>query len=319
MAVAPRLLLTREAAASQDHSLSQITRYLVHIHEHLSPPAARVLSASIATVSAALGVKRRRIYDIVNVLEALDVASREDPSRYRWHGTAKVRGATQHDVRSCESDDWGGAENGPLNEGQRRNFRVVHVALGTGYHRVEGNRRASRNGPHRPIRNFSIAVCHHAPCSNAPPALRRLGSLTSVGRTVAGARTVGGVPGGAARGGHRHERAGGDGAGRGRCCPGGTGECAEEPQGGAAVAARRCGGGARTLALAAPAEAGLPCAEEPRRERASAWGAGVELAPARARPAAAQASGQGQCRACARRGPAEQPREGRIARYAVSA
>jgi hypothetical protein len=33
-----------------------------------------------------------------------------------------------------------------LNEGQIRNSRFVRVALRTGYHHVEGNRRASRNG-----------------------------------------------------------------------------------------------------------------------------------------------------------------------------
>jgi hypothetical protein len=34
-----------------------------------------------------------------------------------------------------------------LNDGQSPNPNVVRVAPGTGYHRVEGNRRASRNGP----------------------------------------------------------------------------------------------------------------------------------------------------------------------------
>jgi hypothetical protein len=33
-----------------------------------------------------------------------------------------------------------------LNDGQIPNPNVVRVASGTGYHRVEGNRRASRNG-----------------------------------------------------------------------------------------------------------------------------------------------------------------------------
>jgi hypothetical protein len=33
-----------------------------------------------------------------------------------------------------------------LNDGQTPNPDVVRVALGTGYHRVEGNRRASRDG-----------------------------------------------------------------------------------------------------------------------------------------------------------------------------
>jgi hypothetical protein len=34
-----------------------------------------------------------------------------------------------------------------LNEGQIPNSCVVRVAFGTGFYRVEGNRRASRNGP----------------------------------------------------------------------------------------------------------------------------------------------------------------------------
>jgi hypothetical protein len=54
-----------------------------------------------------------------------------------------------------------------LNDGHIPNPNVVGVALGTGYHRVEGNRRASRNGPvsdlppespHVTIRNFCIAL-----------------------------------------------------------------------------------------------------------------------------------------------------------------
>jgi hypothetical protein len=52
------------------------------------------------------------------------------------------------------------------------NFRGVREDLGTGYDRVEGNRRASRNGrvsvlppeiPHVTIRNFCIAVLTSAP------------------------------------------------------------------------------------------------------------------------------------------------------------
>jgi hypothetical protein len=37
--------------------------------------------------------------------------------------------------------------NWPFNDGQIPNPDVVRVAPGTRYHRVEGNRRASRNGP----------------------------------------------------------------------------------------------------------------------------------------------------------------------------
>jgi hypothetical protein len=39
-----------------------------------------------------------------------------------------------------------GATDLSLNDRQIPNFRVVRVALGVGYHRVEGKRRASRNG-----------------------------------------------------------------------------------------------------------------------------------------------------------------------------
>ena len=66
-------------------------------------------------------------------------------------------------VRSWRHREWS------LNDGQIPNFRGVRVASDTGYNRVEGNRRASRNGPvsdpppETPdvtIRNFCIAVAH---------------------------------------------------------------------------------------------------------------------------------------------------------------
>jgi hypothetical protein len=41
---------------------------------------------------------------------------------------------------------WARCDTWPLNDGQRPNFRVVRVALDTGYDPVEGNRRALRNG-----------------------------------------------------------------------------------------------------------------------------------------------------------------------------
>jgi hypothetical protein len=56
-----------------------------------------------------------------------------------------------------------GDRNWPLNDGQIPNFRVVRVALCTGYSRVEGNRRASRNGRVSDLRpetpNFTIRNC----------------------------------------------------------------------------------------------------------------------------------------------------------------
>ena len=46
----------------------------------------------------------------------------------------------------------------PLNDGQIPHVRGVRAALGTGYNRVEGNRRASRNGRERPPTRKSLTL-----------------------------------------------------------------------------------------------------------------------------------------------------------------
>jgi hypothetical protein len=52
-----------------------------------------------------------------------------------------------------------GRQKMTLNDGQIPTFPGVRVALTTGYHRVEGNRRASRNGPvSDPTRNPSRSI-----------------------------------------------------------------------------------------------------------------------------------------------------------------
>lgn len=42
-----------------------------------------------------LGVERRRIYDIVNILEAVDIVSRRGKNQYIWHGTTRLAAAIQ--------------------------------------------------------------------------------------------------------------------------------------------------------------------------------------------------------------------------------
>ena len=44
----------------------------------------------ICQVAEHLGVKRRRIYDVINILESLDIVCRVKKNTYRWHGTDQL-------------------------------------------------------------------------------------------------------------------------------------------------------------------------------------------------------------------------------------
>lgn len=76
----------------KEKSLGLLSEHFIAVFSSL-PPATTMDAETSSTVisidqaAAHLGVERRRIYDIVNVLESLKIVSRKCKNTYYWHGT----------------------------------------------------------------------------------------------------------------------------------------------------------------------------------------------------------------------------------------
>ena len=75
----------------KDKSLGVLCQSFMELYKD-APPNRDDNGAVVEIVEVAehLGVKRRRIYDIINILESIDIVARVRKNTYRWHGTGDL-------------------------------------------------------------------------------------------------------------------------------------------------------------------------------------------------------------------------------------
>ena len=74
-------------------------RFIQEFERQLSP------DVPLDVAALQLGVERRRIYDIINILESIDIVSRKAKNLYTWHGIATIPG-TIRKIQARINRDW---------------------------------------------------------------------------------------------------------------------------------------------------------------------------------------------------------------------
>jgi len=110
----------------KDKSLGVLCENFLSLCQRIPEQRGEVL-VSLDTAAKDLGVERRRVYDIVNVLECVEVVTRKQKNSYVWHGFTRMQAALDT-LASTPLPDEAGPEAGVPKSGERREKSMAVLA-----------------------------------------------------------------------------------------------------------------------------------------------------------------------------------------------